>query len=134
MNYQKELEKLIKNDQLCPDYVAMDIKNSPEKYGETVGIPNFDITPIEESMALLKSSGVDYEFRTTVTENFHTIDDIEKIAHWIKGVPNYFLQNFEKTKTLPYGFANTTPATGHLNATGHRLIAEALIERLQEVI
>lgn len=45
-----------------------------------------------------------------------------------------FLQNFEKTKTLPYGFANTTPATGHLNATGHRLIAEALIERLQEVI
>lgn len=45
-----------------------------------------------------------------------------------------FLQNFEKTKTLPYGFANTTPGVGHLNATGHRLIAEALIERLQEVI
>jgi pyruvate formate lyase activating enzyme len=51
-------------------------------------------------MALLKSSGVDYEFRTTVTENFHTIDDIEKIAHWIKGVPNYFLQNFENSGNL----------------------------------
>ena len=46
----------------------------------------------------------------------------------------FFLQNFEKTKTLPYGFANTAPGVGHLNATGHRLIAEALIERLQEVI
>ena len=29
-----ELEKLIKNDQLCPDYVAMDIKTSPNRYGE----------------------------------------------------------------------------------------------------
>lgn len=76
------------------DYVAMDIKNCKEKYAETIGLKNYDIAPVEESMEILKNSGVDYEFRTTVTENFHTNEDIEKLAEWIKGTPKYFLQNF----------------------------------------
>jgi len=76
------------------DYVAMDIKNCPEKYGVTVGIENFDIAPIEKSIELLKNSGIDYEFRTTVTENFHTIEDIEEAAKWIQGAKRYYLQNF----------------------------------------
>ena len=76
------------------DYVAMDIKNCPQKYGATVGIENFDIAPINKSIELIKNSGVDYEFRTTVTENFHTINDIEEIAKWIQGAKHYFLQNF----------------------------------------
>ena len=46
------------------DYVAMDIKNSPEQYGETVGLPDFDLTPVRESAAWLLSGAVDYEFRT----------------------------------------------------------------------
>lgn len=82
------------------DYVAMDIKNSPEKYGVTVGVKDFDITPINESIKLLKNSGVDYEFRTTVTADFHTFEDIEKIAQWIQGTPRYFLQNFEDSGNL----------------------------------
>ena len=82
------------------DYVAMDIKNCPEKYGITAGVKNFDISPVEKSMELLKNSGIDYEFRTTVTKNFHTADDIEKIAQWIEGIPRYFLQNFENTGNL----------------------------------
>lgn len=76
------------------DYVAMDIKNCPEKYGLTVGIEKFDINPIEKSINLLKNSGIEYEFRTTITENFHTVDDIEKLAKWIQGTEHYFLQNF----------------------------------------
>ena len=76
------------------DYVAMDIKNCPEKYDITVGIENFDIAPIEKSIELLKNSGVEYEFRTTITEDFHTVEDVERIAEWIKGTDKYFLQNF----------------------------------------
>ncbi len=76
------------------DYVAMDIKNSPEKYGATVGVENFDITPIEKSIEILKNSGIDYEFRTTITSDFHTIEDIEEISEWIQGAKRYFLQNF----------------------------------------
>ncbi len=82
------------------DYVAMDIKNCKERYGETVGIKDFDITPVEESVALLKSSGVDFEFRTTVTANFHTVQDMEKLAEWIQGDEKYFLQNFVDSGNL----------------------------------
>ena len=76
------------------DYIAMDIKNCPEKYAETVGVENFDITPVEKSIKLIQGSGVDYEFRTTVTENFHTVEDVERIAQWLQGSKGYFLQNF----------------------------------------
>lgn len=82
------------------DYVAMDIKNCPEKYAETIGVKDFDIKPVFKSIELLKSSDVDYEFRTTVTANFHTPEDIEKTARWIQGAPRYFLQNFEDSGNL----------------------------------
>lgn len=76
------------------DYVAMDIKNSKEKYAQTVGVQDFDISTVEQSIQLLQQSGVDYEFRTTVTANFHTIEDMQSIARWLQGTPKYFLQNF----------------------------------------
>ena len=82
------------------DYVAMDIKNCKERYAETIGVENFDLKPVEESIELLRNSGVDYEFRTTVTQNFHTINDIEKLAMWIEGTPKYFLQNFVDSGSL----------------------------------
>ena len=76
------------------DYVAMDIKNSREKYSLTVGIPDFDLSPIEESIRLLKESGVDYEFRTTIVREFHTPEDLRAIGEWVGGAPHYYLQNF----------------------------------------
>ncbi len=82
------------------DYVAMDIKNTPEKYPLTVGLPSFDVTPIMESVSFLLSGAVDYEFRTTVVEQFHTPQDIGEIAKWIQGAPRYFLQNFEDSGDL----------------------------------
>ena len=82
------------------DYVAMDIKNRREKYAETVGIPNFDLSPIEESIQILKTSGVDYEFRTTVVQELHTADDIRAIAQWVQGAPTYALQKFVDSGNL----------------------------------
>lgn len=76
------------------DYVAMDIKNSKEKYSETVDVSDFDISPIEESVAYLLSGVCDYEFRTTVTDELHTEADIEAAAKWIAGAKRYFLQCF----------------------------------------
>ena len=76
------------------DYVAMDIKNSREKYSLTVGIPDFDLAPIEESIRLLKESGMDYEFRTTIVREFHTTEDIRAIGQWVGSAPHYYLQNF----------------------------------------
>ncbi len=76
------------------DYVAMDIKNSKEKYHKTVGLKNFDITPILKSVDYLLQGKVEFEFRTTIVKQFHTIQDIVDATDWIKGAPRYFLQNF----------------------------------------
>lgn len=82
------------------DYVAMDVKNCREKYGETVGLANFDVSKIDESIRFLLSGKVDFEFRTTIVKEFHTVEDIEKIGEWIKGAPKYFLQNFTDSGNL----------------------------------
>ena len=76
------------------DYVAMDVKNALSRYGETVGIPDFDVTPIERSIDLLLSGAVDYEFRTTVTKELHRAEDIAALAKRIRGARRYFLQGF----------------------------------------
>lgn len=81
-------------DENLVDYIAMDIKNCPEKYPLTVGIENFDISPVLESINFLLEGNIDYEFRTTVVKEFHTAEDISKIAQLIKDAPRYFIQNF----------------------------------------
>ena len=76
------------------DYVAMDIKNSIEKYDITIGLDTRYSEVVEESAAFLLEGHVDYEFRTTVTKNFHTEEDFEKIGKWIQGAKRYYLQGF----------------------------------------
>ena len=85
------------------DYVAMDIKNSPEKYARTVWVPGLDLTPIRESVKLLKEGNVDYEFRTTVVDEMHAEEDFEAIGRWIAGARRYFLQAFADRDTVPVG-------------------------------
>ena len=62
------------------DYVAMDIKNSPSKYGETIGMKGVDLNPIQESISLLLNSSIEYEFRTTVVNEFHEKNDFVEIG------------------------------------------------------
>ena len=82
------------------DYVAMDIKNSPENYAKTVGCPNLSMDKIQESVDFLLSNAVPYEFRTTVVREFHTDRDMEQIGRWIKGANKYFLQEFVDSGSL----------------------------------
>lgn len=97
------------------DYVAMDIKNSPDKYAETTGVDFVDMSPIRESIDLIRNSGVDYEFRTTVIEQFHTPQDIEECAKLVAGAKRYFLQAFTDRDTVPYeGF--TAPSAEKLRS------------------
>ena len=85
------------------DYVAMDIKNSPEKYALTVGLERVDLGPVRESAALLMAGSADYEFRTTVVEEFHDEADFEAIGQWIAGARRYFLQCFTDRDSVPFG-------------------------------
>lgn len=78
---------------LC-DKVAMDVKNSPERYAETVGVKNFDLEPIRASLFCLMHSGIDYELRTTLVREFHDGESMRGIAELISGAKEYHLQNF----------------------------------------
>ena len=77
----------------------MDFKNCREKYALTTGISESSAAILYESTLLsadfIKKSGVEYEFRTTVVKQFHTVEDIRAIARTLAGVPKYFLQCFE---------------------------------------
>lgn len=82
------------------DRVAMDIKNSPEAYGETIGVENFDLAPIERSKDTLLCGDMDYEFRTTVVKGIHTEESLIEAAKWIKGAKEYYLQQFKDSGNL----------------------------------
>ena len=100
--YHPELLKEILKEGLA-DYVAMDIKNSPEKYAITAGVETLDLSRIEESISALMNSNIDYEFRTTVVKEFHEADDFHKMGEMIRGAKNYFLQAFTDRETVPFG-------------------------------
>jgi pyruvate formate lyase activating enzyme len=82
------------------DYVAMDIK----------GISHDFQKEIEKSVELLKGSGIDFEFRTTVVPTVHKKEDFLKIAKWIGGENvKYYLQQFRPEKTLDPSFEKIKP-------------------------
>jgi len=76
------------------DYIAMDIKNSPEKYHMTAGTLNFDIERIKESASFLINGTLTYEFRTTLIEEYHNEKDFEEIGSWLEGAKKYYLQRY----------------------------------------
>lgn len=82
------------------DYVAMDIKNSREKYAETTGVSQFDINRIAESVELVKKSNIPYEFRTTVVRELHTREDFIAIRKWLSGADTYFLQSYRDNENV----------------------------------
>ncbi len=96
------------------DYVAMDIKNSPAKYAQTVGLqdnPAFSLDAIRQSIALLIGGETDYEFRTTVVEPLHEAADFYEIGALIRGAKRYFLQCFTDRDSVPYeGFSAPSKA------------------------
>ena len=90
-------------DRRLADYVAMDIKNSLEKYPWTVGVPGFDTAPVERCARLLMEGPADYEFRTTLVRPFHEVGDMETIGRWLRGARRYYLQAFVDSGDLVGG-------------------------------
>ena len=90
------------------DYVAMDIKMPLKRYKETIG---YSITPSEllDSIQLIRRSGVDYEFRTTVVPGLVDEDDLVEIANTLRGSKRYVLQGFKPGSTLSKTCADTEP-------------------------
>lgn len=81
------------------DYVAMDVKSSPEGYGRATGS---DISPevFAESMDLIRRSGIPYEFRTTAVKGIHEVNDFCEIGKWLRAEDPYFIQTFVDSGNL----------------------------------
>ena len=96
------------------DYVAMDVKNSPQRYAETVGLTHFDLGPTEESLRFLIGGKVDYELRTTVVKPLHDEASIQDMGVWLGSIVpgkkprRLFLQNFVDRESVL--FAGLSPA------------------------
>ena len=121
-NHPEALEGLLQEKLV--DYVAMDIKNSPEKYALTAGLDSLDLGPIRRSAAMLMEGGIPYEFRTTVVDELHKAADFEAIGQWIAGARAYFLQPFTDRDSVP--FAGLHAPTGE-NLEKYASIARAYI-------
>jgi pyruvate formate lyase activating enzyme len=90
------------------DYVAMDVKYPLKKYQEKVG---YKITSEEllDSMQLIRRSGIDYEFRTTIVPGLIDERDLLDIAETIRGSKRYVLQGFKAGSTLSKECGSITP-------------------------
>ena len=75
------------------DYVAMDIKTTPENYERVAGV-KVDIDTLKESLDMIRRSGIPHEFRTTVVKGLHTAEDIVSIAKMLGSDESYYLQGF----------------------------------------
>lgn len=76
------------------DYFAVDIKNDKASYSEIIGVNGFSTEKLEKTVDYLISNVDDYEFRTTLINEYHSAENMKKIGEWIKGAKKYRLQKF----------------------------------------
>ena len=98
------------------DYVAMDVKNCPSRYGETAGVPGLKLSALEESLAFLLGGSVPYELRTTLVQQFHDEASMAEMGRWLtsllpgKKPAKLFLQSFVDRDTVAFaGLRAPTP-------------------------
>jgi pyruvate formate lyase activating enzyme len=90
------------------NYIALDVKVPLGRYEETV---RYRVKPegLKETIKLIRRSGVDHEFRTTVVPGLLDGDDLEEIAMTLAGSKRYVLQQFRPGKTLCPDFKDVKP-------------------------
>jgi pyruvate formate lyase activating enzyme len=81
------------------DYLAMDLKGSKEKYSRVAGVP-VDFKKIKESVKIIMTSGLPYEFRTTIVPGYLEPKDIASMGKIIKGADKWYLQKFKSDIAL----------------------------------
>ena len=75
------------------DFIAMDIKAPFEKYSAVTCTDNNLITEIKKSIEIIKTSGIDYEFRTTFIPKLTTADILE-ICRYLAPCRSFVLQQY----------------------------------------
>lgn len=81
------------------DYIAMDVKTCLECY-KIVVQRDVDMQRIMETINLIRGSGIDYEFRTTVVPGLIGKDELVMIAQHLSGSKRFFIQNFRSASRV----------------------------------
>jgi len=120
------LTQLLQNRHI--DFIAMDIKTDPSAYPGDI-LHNENPQSILESITLIMSADIPYEFRTTCIAPFVDRPTIEKIAHTIKGARSYVLQQFKDENILsPEYFHDSTPRYSLSDLKAFQAIASPWVE------
>lgn len=130
--YRPEVLKTLVQQGLV-DHVAMDVKNSPAMYAQTVGLDKMKLASIEESLRFLIGGSVGYELRTTLVSQLHTAASIQDMGAWLaslvpgKKPKKLFLQSFVDRDTVL--FAGLSAPEGEATA-GFAKILEPFAEQV----
>ncbi len=95
--FPKRLFELIEKNLL--NYIAMDIKCPLKEYNTFSGDPEAS-KKVLDSINIVMTSGLDYEFRTTYVKGLHRISDGDEITRIIPNAKKYYIQNFRSGKTI----------------------------------
>ncbi len=91
------------------DMVAMDVKSAPESYAVACG-REVEISRFLESVRILQTGNVPYEFRTTAVKGIHSEADFHHLAELLAGEENYFIQGFvDSGNVMKKGCSAFTP-------------------------
>lgn len=96
-SFPDRLEALLREGVV--DFVAMDIKNAPKKYADTIGRAEMP-EGVRRSAALLMAGDTPYEFRTTVVDELHEPEDFIAVGQWLAGAKQYFLQCYKDSENV----------------------------------
>lgn len=88
------------------DYVALDIKTTPEKY-VTLGAKN--TINLLYTINMLKKGKIPYEFRTTIVPELITFEDVPQIGELIVGGSKLVLQQYNSEDTLDKEYKKIEP-------------------------
>jgi len=105
--YPKLLNNLL-NDNLI-DYLAIDVKTSPEKYVQLTGVKDLSIEKLKETIEIAKNKGLNFELRTTCIPQYITMQDLQSIKNFTGDVKKYYLQQFINEHTLDKEFLKINP-------------------------
>nr|WP_318660265.1 anaerobic ribonucleoside-triphosphate reductase activating protein [uncultured Treponema sp.] len=111
------LESIVKNPETTPDFIAMDIKTSPEKYKEKIhtaeNLKDKDIEKLlERSVKIISTlSDKNYEIRTVLVPHLVEKEDIKKIAELLPENAAWRFAQFRNENCLDPSYNDIIPYT-----------------------
>ncbi|MBQ0064746.1 MAG: anaerobic ribonucleoside-triphosphate reductase activating protein [Firmicutes bacterium] len=95
-SYYEQLKTAI--DQGLVDMISMSIHNSIKEYDTSIGMKGYNIDNIKKSVAYLLEGHIPYEFEIVLVKEYHTIQNVEQMANWLRGARRIVLSNYNENE------------------------------------